>query len=214
MNKYTITEIRPKIFFVNFKDSYDMCMTFLRYQEFYESPSPKFRNKIFTIFDYMKWYSKKYGNGAFTYPKDWSGFNIPGKIPNQVFEYITDWNNYDNNMRDVFEFCKSKYPSSTNDFYIIGAVGKNGALTHEISHGFFSSNKNYKKEMLKLVSKLPKEIYKNFCAKLSKMGYTSKVFKDEIQAYLSTGLFDELCFAKPYEEDFIKIFNKYNENKS
>lgn len=58
-------------------DSWDLAMTFLRMQEWYESPNPKFARKHFTLEEYMRWYQKAYGNGAFTYPKDWTGFNVP-----------------------------------------------------------------------------------------------------------------------------------------
>ncbi len=63
-----IEEVRPRIFLFKFKDSYDMSMSFLRFQEYYELPNKKFRRKQFKIVDYMEWYSKKYGNGIFTYP--------------------------------------------------------------------------------------------------------------------------------------------------
>lgn len=70
---YTLSEIRPRVFFLNFKDSYNLCMHFLRYTESYESPYLKFRGKSFTIFGYMEWYAKKYGKGSFTYTNDWEG---------------------------------------------------------------------------------------------------------------------------------------------
>ena len=81
MNKaFKIKEIKPNIFLFEFKHNYDMCMHFLRYQEYYESSSPKYRGKAFEIFDFMRWYSLKYGKGAFTYVDDWDGFNIPSHI--------------------------------------------------------------------------------------------------------------------------------------
>jgi hypothetical protein len=54
-------------------------MTFLRYQEFYESPSKKFRGKSYKLLDFMKWYASE-NDGIFTYPRDWAGFNFPGSI--------------------------------------------------------------------------------------------------------------------------------------
>lgn len=52
--KFTISEVKPKIFLFESDNSYDLAMTFLRYQETYESPNPKFRNKSFTIIDFME----------------------------------------------------------------------------------------------------------------------------------------------------------------
>ena len=40
---FKITEVKPRIFLFEFKNHYDMCMYFMRYQEYYESASPKFR---------------------------------------------------------------------------------------------------------------------------------------------------------------------------
>jgi len=47
---YKIEKVKPKIFAVIIEDSYDRAMTFLRIQEFYESPNPAFRgNKDFSF---------------------------------------------------------------------------------------------------------------------------------------------------------------------
>lgn len=211
--KYTLTEVKPKIFFLNFKDYYDMCMLFLRYQEFYESLSLKFRGKQFKILDFMEWYSKKHG-GSFTYTLDWAGFNIPGKIISEVRKKkILDYNNYDAEMFHIYGKCYAEYG---NDFYLISAVGENESLKHEIAHGFFYTFPEYKKEMTKLVKALDSNFRSKFNLILKNMGYTSKVYIDECQAYLSTGTYDIKGFdnMKLNGEDkpFIELYNKYYEN--
>lgn len=185
-------------------------MHFLRYQEYYECPSPKFRGKIFTIFDYMEWYTKKYGHGAFSYPRDWGGFNLPGSIPIDIMGKIPDINKYDKEISLVVTKCFQKYPDKR--FYLIGAVGKGGAMNHEIAHGFFYTQPEYKKEMVRLVKALPKEFRQNMNKWLKNIGYTNSVFVDEIQAYLSTGMSKDFkLFAwKKYSKPFVKIFEKYN----
>lgn len=181
---FTLKEIKPKIFLLTFTDHYDMCMYFLRYQEYYESASPKFRGKSFEILDFMKWYSAKYGKGAFTYPIDWAGFNFPGHTIKEVWDKgITDKNIYDYEMKEVYKICQE---SAGDKFYIIGVVKGNGALEHEIAHGFFYLNPDFKKEMVKLVSQLDKGLRKSFNSFLSKIGYTPKVYMDETQANLAT----------------------------
>jgi len=50
---YSIKSVYPGIYLIKFKDDYNMAIHCLRYQEFYESPSSKFKGKSFTIFDYM-----------------------------------------------------------------------------------------------------------------------------------------------------------------
>jgi hypothetical protein len=69
----------PHVYLFTFDSQYDLCMSFVRMQEFYESDSNKFRGKYFTLEKYMDYWSKKFGNGVFTYTKDWNGFNLPGK---------------------------------------------------------------------------------------------------------------------------------------
>ena len=61
------------IFLVRFDTQYALASTFLRIQEHYESS--RFRNRVFTLEEYMDWYAERFG--AFTYYQDWSGFNVP-----------------------------------------------------------------------------------------------------------------------------------------
>lgn len=116
---------------------------FLRYQEYYESPNPHFRGKNFEILEFMEWYSKKHGNGVFTYPADWGGFNIPAHvIPNLWKQGIWDRNLYDYEMWTLYEKCLKKY--TDGQFYFIGVSGDGQAIRHEIAHGFFIRYQNTK----------------------------------------------------------------------
>lgn len=184
-NTFTIKEIKPNIFHLIFTNQYDMCMFFLRYQEFYESPSPKFRNYSFTILDFIRYYSNAFGNGAFTYPKDWSGFNYPTEIIQQVHNsHIKDPNSYDAEMLSLYKHIKK---SSSNPSYIIGSLkNQQSTINHELAHAFFYLNSSYKKTTSSLVKSIPKPILFKFKTYLKSIGYTPKVFIDEIQAYLST----------------------------
>lgn len=209
---FVIKEVRPGIFLFEFNNHYDMCMHFLRYQEFYESSSPRFRGKSFEILDFMKWYTKKYGNGSFTYPNDWNGFNIPGDTIHKVWQLgINDRNIYDYEMHMAWKECNAR--AGGKKFYIIGVVRGNKALSHEIAHGLFFLNRGYKKEMVKLVKELPDSIRKNINEALKKLGYTPKVYVDETQAYMATGLTE--AFGKvdqwPGErEAFQACFKKFS----
>jgi hypothetical protein len=210
---FKLIEIKPQIFLLSFNNYYDLCMTFLRYQEYYESDSSKFRGKPFKLLDYMEWYSKKYGEGIFTYPKNWSGFNFPHNVIKEVHNLgIQDLNNYDSIMLDVYNHCSKLH----DKFYIVGIVGKNYALNHEVAHAMFYLNSKYKKEMLKLIRHLDPEFKKQMHKVFKKMGYANKVYNDEIQAYLSTS--DSLDFKRYFKnvigiqvenKPFVEIFNKY-----
>lgn len=137
----------------------------------------------------MRWYTFKYGKGVFSYMDDWDGFNIPGDLIKRVWDlHIADKNIYDYRMFKAWNSCNGN--SNGKKFYIIGAVRRNGALSHEIAHGLFYLHPEYKREMTKLVKKLNPEIRKVLNLNLKKMGYTPKVYVDEIQAYMATGLTD------------------------
>lgn len=215
---FKIKEVRPRIFLFEFKNHYDMCMHFLRYQEFYESSSPKFRGKAFEIFEFMKWYSQKYGKGAFTYPIDWNGFNIPSSVIFDMWNkhFITDKNIYDYEMIQAWKECNAKLYETTdkavNDFYIIGVVRGNKALSHEIAHGMFYLDSEYRKEMTKLVKALPTTIRKSINEGLKKLGYTPKVYVDETQAYMATGMPGVFGDANQWKEErkkFVALFKKH-----
>lgn len=208
MKHFKIKQVKPGIFLFSFKSQYEMGMHFLRYQEFYESPSPKFRGKSFKILDFMSWYSKQFGHNCFTYPRDWGGYNFPAKvIPNVIKLKIPDRNFYDNEMARGYAQCITRM--NGNDFYIIGAIGKGQTLNHEIAHGLYYLNSEYKKEMNRLVSELPKAVTKKMNAWLKSVGYTPKVFKDETQAYFSTGLPEELKKFSKLQKPFKAIYKTF-----
>ena len=212
---FKIKEVKENIFLFEFENHYDMCMTFLRYQEFYESPNPKFRGKSFKILDFMKWYSEAFGNGAFTYPRDWDGFNIPGDIVEYAALLIPDddYNDYDDAIKVAAAKCEKN--SSTGYFYIIGALsGNDSAKEHEIAHALFYLYPEYKQQMTKLVKALPSLLREEISAKFKRLGYTTKVYIDETQAYMATGLNhliedpDEYINERKSFEDFFKEFSE------
>lgn len=206
--QYKIKEVKSRIFFLNFKNSYQCAMFFLRYQEYYESPSPKFRGKDFEILKFMEWYVKDRNQKIFTYPLDWVGFNIPSQIILEVLNGPPpDFNAYDLEMTKVYHTCLAKYPDG--QFYIIGAVGENGIMKHEIAHGLFYTTPEYKKQMSALVKQLNPKLKNRIFKRLKEMGYTSKVFVDECQAYLSTGFEPLGLKMSGKEKPFKKLYNEY-----
>jgi hypothetical protein len=181
--KYQIKEVKPNIFAVIVKDKYNRAMLFCRVQEYYESPSPKFRGKQFSIWDYMKWYDTKNGYG-FSYGADWSGFNIPIWVAKECYYNLNKLETpYDKVMDGIIQELNSYYNG-----YMIGAGNTTDeTFQHEVCHALYHTDKNYKKQMDNLTEGLPKKYYDVFKNNLFKMGYASKVVKDEIQAYLQYG---------------------------
>jgi len=209
-----IKNIGNNIYAFIFDNHYDLGMTFLRYQEFYESPYSQFYRKQFNLIDYMEFYAKNQSDSnCFSYPSDYSGYNFPDFIFPEA--YPEKENKYDVQMLELYTQAKIK--SRNNKFYIIGCVeGEEDTLIHEIAHALFYLENEYRKEMGTLIKKIPNKHYNTFKDILKENMYRDEVMNDEIQAYLATGV-------EPFEEDlnrakfpiksnikrFSKVFAKY-----
>ena len=214
--KYKINEVKPKVFAVVIEDRYDRAMTFLRVQEFYESPNKKFRGKNFSIWDYIKWYGEEYGKG-FTYGTDWGGFNIPLEIGYTCYDTLFDaYTPYDETMEEIIHKVYEMNGDDA-DGYIIGAGSTKGdTFQHEICHGLYATNKHYKDLVSEITLTIPTKDYLTFRNNLIKMGYTDKVIDDEIQAYLAfghdykpftKGVSSKVC--KELHKQYINVFNNF-----
>lgn len=176
--------IAPNIYWVDFDFQYELAMSFLRFQEHYESP--EFKDKVFTLGQYREWYKTTRSHGEFSYPKDWNGFNIPGYIfkpfTNGLFDPLTA-----EEQELIFTLIRNKVDLDSN-FYLIGTHG--GAidvLDHEICHALYYTNPKYKSKMDNLMGQYDLSKLHNT---LMDMGYHKDLCKDEAQAYICTG-FDE-----------------------
>lgn len=228
--KCDLQKLYPRLYLLKFdpKDRYDMCMTFCRFQEKYESPNPRFRGKDFELVDFMEWYSKE-RDGYFSYANDWAGFNMPNTLfPNGWFHNIKDKNKYDYLMLHAYyaiwhdikygndSFFNTGVPTDFGPngdnpkYYLIGATD-DWSISHEMAHGFYYLIPKYKKQMNALTNKLPKKFREKVYSWLEYIGYTPTFFKDEMQAYMSTG-FPESAdiepgkWCKPFEKVFESIY--------
>jgi hypothetical protein len=167
------------IFLIESKNQTLLASTFLRFQEYYESPM--FHGKIFSLEQYGKWYALV--NGSFSYYSDWGGFNIPSIILDPFrrgqFDPLSDEERY---FLDLL-------PDDKSDYYIIGSVYGNGsALKHEFVHALYYLYRQYKEDVLSHMN-----IFDTFflIQNLIDMGYWEGVIDDEINAYSLDG-FSEL----------------------
>lgn len=220
-----ISEVAPRIYAVVIKDDYDRAMLFCRYQEFYESPLKGIRESSFTLFEFMRAYSRSRGNDVFTYTSDWSGFNIPSVSLKQAFKAFGKkyFSQYDEIMKQIFDFCEkdvcTKYGSKNKSFYLIGADSANSStMRHEIAHGFYWTNPEYKKNCTELIKGVKRSVYETVKRVLVKIGYANdkNIIDDELQAYFSTGLGERLDGdnIRPYTKPFIENFKKFYKNKN
>ena len=184
--KWELKKLTEEIYWLAFDNRYDLAMHFLRAQESYESP--KFKGENFTIAEYMAWYAKDHG-GVFTYPNDWRGFNVPGRILDDLSAIrIEDFNKYDRFMSSVCDLIGVE----VHEIYLIGSlIGDLETVKHEIAHALYYTDVKYAERMNNLLAPNAGAL-EDFYAKLESKGYDSAVLIDEAQAYLATGLTKDL----------------------
>ena len=195
-------------------DQYELGMLFLRYQEFYESPNKQFNNKPFTILEFMNWYRKEMGDISFTYPEDYIGYNIPLESMVKCHGSIPDG---DHNTYDRFMFLIITKLLNSNVTYAIGVPNyltkkTDSTFRHEVAHALWFTNPLYKYEMEQLISKINKTQYAKLTKVLKEQMYGSKHYADEIQAYLSTGLHEDMRKipgVRDLEKQFKQMFNSF-----
>ncbi|MFN9957394.1 MAG: hypothetical protein ACK55I_30175 [bacterium] len=187
-------------------DSQDeLGLTFMRFQEHYESDNPKFRNNIFTFGQLRHWYSETYG--ANNYQSTWIGFNFPSRVlipfKEGLFDPLTP---EENRLLELLRYRKE-------EFYIIGAQN-NSVLRHELSHALYASNPKYKAEIDNFLYKHKSKLTKTNQYILNK-GYCKDVLNDEIQAYITDNDDSELIniTSPTIIAGINQIFNKYNKAK-
>lgn len=183
------TLINDRLFHFKFPNQYVLTATLMRMQEFYESPYENIRGKYFTVEEYMDSYADI--NENFTYNTDWNGFNIPGNAIVKFYKLFKEQNDL---LKKEEQFISLLMKTLTNhgidkegfeagNFYVI-ATHDERDVNHEIAHGLFYLNEDFKKEMMDLNHK-NKELEYWFEA-IMEMGYCDDVLYDEVQAYLST----------------------------
>jgi hypothetical protein len=183
----------------------ELGLTFMRFQEYYESANPEFKGKIFTLGQLKRWYSETYG--ANNYHTTWVGFNLPSNalIPFKegLFDPLTI---EEQRLLDLFKY-------RSDNFYIIGAQNSS-TLRHELSHALYASNDKYRNEINKFLNKNKNKIKQTTKYILDK-GYCEEVLYDEIQAYITDNddnqLINNTCPS--IIAGVNNIFNKYNVEK-
>lgn len=215
--KGTLVKLKPYIYAVAIEDAYDRAMLFCRYQEFYESPIKKIRGKVFSLEYLMKLYREHYKKGVFTYPEDWAGYNIPSHILDKARSVFNE-NEYDGIMDYIINHCETDAYNSNNGanhpWYLIGADKLDSrTMNHELAHGLYYTNKEYKANCDNLIANIKPSHYNKVKKQLLKIGYfdSKKIIDDEIQAFFSTGLYRTFNSPeiKQYTKPFIANLKKF-----
>jgi hypothetical protein len=164
------TKVGDGIFLVQFPTQYELASTFLRIQEHYESS--RFRNRVFTLEEYMDWYASEFGD--FTYFQDWSGFNVPSTAFAPFYDGQFD-PLLKKEQRLLNRFRRVRPP-----FYVIG-VASHQDLKHELAHALFFTRTDYQRAVLAAMHPYDTSGLERA---LARMGYHKHVIRDEVHAYL------------------------------
>ena len=149
---------------------YELNSTFMRLQEFYESPNPKFRGKAFTHEQYMDWYAycddkpTDHDAATFSYFEDWSGFNVPGNVVCKFFQSDAFWLDMWKKERKLWELLAPTVSRHGESFYLIGTFAEDSGdisrkdvgeiVAHEIAHSLWYLSPVYRK-ITKLFDRIP-----------------------------------------------------------
>lgn len=191
LKEYNLIKLSNNIFQLNMNTQAELCLTFLRFQEFYESP--EYKGKYFSWEEYIQWYSSTQSKDKinFDYHKSWNGFNIPSSVLKPFIEGKFNLTKREESFLKLFKNIKG-------DFYIIGTHKEKdenyykGLLKHETAHGMFFLSPEYKEEVLNILKNKKLDPIHTI---LDDLGYHKDVHLDEIHAYL-------MC-----EQEFLKKKN-------
>ena len=187
--------ITDEIIHIKMKDKRSLADAMCRIQEYYESPFPEIKGKIFTLGQLRAAGSRNMKGvftyrGGLTYDADWSGFNWPSEALEPfirgLFDPLTPYE------QDIVDALKCKQ----GRFYVIGTYGEEdpaGAIDHEICHALYSPKDEYKKEVDQALCCYKDELV-NLKNMLRYWGYCEEVLDDECHAYISADydwLFEE-----------------------
>jgi hypothetical protein len=183
----------------------ELGLTFMRFQEHYESANPQFKNNIFTQGQIKRWYSETYGTN--TYHKDWIGYNIPSWVLTPFKEGLFDpLTPEENELLDLLKYRK-------DSFYIIGAQDSS-VLRHELAHALYFHSAKYREEIINFINKNKKKL-KRPIQYIKDKGYCDETLYDEFQAYITDNDDNDLInlTCPSLIAGINKIYNKYNVEK-
>jgi len=142
LDPIVIRHVTGSVYSLHFPTQASLCGTMLRFQEFYESP--KFRGTVFTRQEFEEWYIQR--TGKFTYLTDWSGFNFPSHVLKGFRDgTMGELSPMEKQVVDLVAYIPEP-------FYLIAIATDDsdsvGTLRHEIAHGLYATNADYRAEVL------------------------------------------------------------------
>ena len=190
-----VTEIAEGVLHVEAETQYELASTFMRVQEFYESPYGEIRGHFFTHERYMDIcaYGEKRSaqdQVVFSYLEDWNGFNVPGKVFDKWARLFKEHYLWDKE-KELIKRINEK--ATTSAYYVIGThkEGAHNDFDHELSHAWYYLDSKYKQKQHKNLNKLSSKVREQLKDHIMGDGYTLEVVEDETIAYLATNTMTE-----------------------
>jgi len=224
--EFDLKEIRPNVFHVDYETQYHLTSTFMRLQEFYESPYESIRGKYFTHEQYMDRYAED--RGTMSYFTDWGGFNVPSN----VIENFMDLFGYSLNVKEnalMVPLMSIVQPRLEEDpdykYYLIGTFNAcEETLNHELCHAYWYIDEEYRSIVSTFIDNLydtRRFDYHKLETGLLNLGYcgSDEIIADEIQAFLATRPRKSLISTLGLDKDFRvpslfkKNFKQFNEEQ-
>jgi len=212
-------QITRQVYHVMFETQHELFLTFIRPQEYYESP--KFKGKTFSLEEFKKWYTKHSSHSnkksQNKYYKDWQSFNIPSSVLKPFLQ--GKFNPLSKNEQELLKLLKN---IKQKKFCIIGTYKKGDKkdLKHEIALGLFYTNKKYKQQVIKILSKVDKNQKNKILTLLIKIeGYSKEVVEDELHAYILADMPSlrrsniKISKLQDIHNLLVKNFNEFYKNK-
>ena len=166
---FSVTEVLPSVYSVHTESRLVLGSTFLRFQEYYECPDPLFRHSAFQYDEYRDWFrnsARDMGQG-FNYYLIWPGFNIPSWVVRDMKHGKVGLP-----LRPQEEALLQILPAIDQNFYVIGTCENDrSTLHHEMAHGLYTTNLDYRASVAEEISRLPKARYDASRRVLLGMGY-------------------------------------------
>lgn len=209
--KLKLKNIGPNIYCIVASNHRLLAQTFVRIQEFYESPLKQIRRQHFTLTRFKKLYTNQ--KGSFSYYEDWAGFNVPGHVVIEFFNKFKDLSPKERKLKSLL----IKALALSEKFYLIGipARSKQDVFSHELAHAFYYTSEKFKRMMLHVIKTLTPMVKHQIFIRLKEMGYSGNVRLDELQAYMATTKVKHLQdyfgsgIRKHHVEPFRKVFSNF-----
>ncbi len=215
-NEFSVYELIPQVFYFHFKTQDSLGRTFLRPQEYFESP--KFKGQIFSTEEFEVWYKTTTPDGTFTYYEQWTGFNFPSWVLDPFFD--GRFRNISEREQAILDFLKEK----RRPFYVVASFERPPqdrfkllrVLRHEISHALYYFDPRYRSQVDAILAAAPQDQMKilyNYLIEVK--GYNTSVVIDEEHAFLLTlwqQLFDKANISpKEVESTILKLLILYED---